>query len=270
MNSDRLSSALHGKRVLITGASSGIGEALTRLLAGRGAHLILAARREGALLALQQELGTDSSPISVYPADLRDPAALAGLLAYLHELPGGLDIVVSNAGHSIRRPIRESLDRYHDFTRTMALHYLAPVRLLLSVLPLLERNGGQVVSVSTVNVLLLPVPHWAAYQASKAAFDTWLRSAGPELARIGVAATSLYFPLVRTPMILPTEAYRRWPAMSSRQAARLIGRCLYTRRRVWKPWWLFPGQLASVLLRWAWEAFAARKRKERGDRHEGH
>lgn len=109
----------------------------------------------------------------------------------LYQLPNGLDVIVSNAGKSIRRSIHDSLDRYHDFTRTMAINYFAPVRLLLSIIPLLEKNKGQIINVSTINALLLPIPYWAAYQASKGAFDTWFRSVAPELNAIGIATTTI-------------------------------------------------------------------------------
>jgi short-subunit dehydrogenase len=110
-----------------------------------------------------------------------------------------------------------------------------------------------VINVSAVNVLLAPAPKWAAYQASKTAFDQWFRSVGPELNARGVATTSIYLPLVRTRMIEPTTGYRKMPAMQPRQVARLICRAINSRRRSYAPWWLFPAQLASVLLRWPWE-----------------
>ena len=189
------------------------------------------------------------SQVDVFPADLRNEEEMQRLLHFLHQLPNGLDIVISNAGHSIKRPVYDSLDRYHDYTRTMSINYFAPVQLLLSTIPLLEQKKGQIINVSTINALLYPFPHWAAYQASKAAFDTWLRSAAPELHIRGITVTSLYFPLVRTPMIAPTAAYQHAPAMSALHAARLIGHAIYTRKRVYKPWWSLFGQLGSVLFR---------------------
>lgn len=248
-HSQKLRLALVGKTVLITGASSGIGEQLSYLLADQRVHLILVARREDKLQAMKKELEARGATISLFAADLRQEQEMEGLLAFLHQLPDGLDLVVSNAGHSIRRSIYDSLDRLHDFTRTMAIHYFAPVRLLMSVLPLLEKKQGQIINISTVNALLLPFPQWAAYQASKAAFDTWFRSAQPEMNNRGISTTSIYFPLVRTPMIEPTEAYRTFPAMSSMHAARIVGKAIYSKRKLYKPWWLIFGQLASVIFR---------------------
>ncbi|WP_203333575.1 SDR family NAD(P)-dependent oxidoreductase [Planococcus beigongshangi] len=248
-NPKKLKNELDGKTVLITGASSGIGREFAYLLAGTTAHLILVARREGDMRIMKEEIEKGSASVMVFPADLRNEKELAKLLELLHGLPDGLDVIVSNAGISINRPIEKSLDRYHDFTRTMALNYFAPVQLMLSLIPLLEKKNGHIVNISTINALLLPVPHWAAYQASKTAFDTWLRSAEPELKNRNISTTSIYLPLVRTPMIEPTTAYRKAPAMSPVHVAEIIGEALYSKRKVYKPWWLIFGQLASVVFR---------------------
>lgn len=248
-NPKKLKNELDGKTVLITGASSGIGREFAYLLAGTTAHLILVARGEGDMRIMKEEIEKDSASVMVFPADLRNEKELAKLLELLHGLPDGLDVIVSNAGISINRPIEKSLDRYHDFTRTMALNYFAPVQLMLSLIPLLEKKNGHIVNISTINALLLPVPHWAAYQASKTAFDTWLRSAEPELKNRNISTTSIYLPLVRTPMIEPTTAYRKAPAMSPVHVAEIIGEALYSKRKVYKPWWLIFGQLASVVFR---------------------
>lgn len=117
-----------------------------------------------------------------------------------------------------------------------------------------------------INALLLPLPHWAAYQASKAAFDTWFRSAAPELNMIGISTTSIYLPLVRTPMILPTAAYHKLPAMLSQHVAKMICNSIYSKRKIYKPWWLIFGQLASVLLRRYWEYSIPRKLRKKGER----
>jgi short-subunit dehydrogenase len=266
LNRERLAREIEGKTILITGASSGIGEQLSYLLAEYRVHLILVARRESRLLEMKSEITARGAEVSVFAADLRDQQEMDGLLSFLHQLPGGVDILLSNAGHSIRRSIRESLDRYHDFTRTMAINYLAPVQLLLSLFPLLARKKGRFINISTVNALLHPVPYWAAYQASKGAFDIWLRSAAPELNEAGITVTSIYLPLVRTPMILPTASYRKWPAMTAEHAAKLIARIMYSRRTQYKPWWLWPGQLGSVLFGRLIEYQILRNVRKKGNR----
>ena len=267
LNRLRLERAIKGKTILITGASSGIGERLAYLLGEFDTHLILVARREERLQAVKR--GIEAAGVGkadVLCADLRKDEEMEFVLTELGRLPYGLDIVVSNAGHSIKRPIRESLDRFHDFTRTMAINYYAPVRLLLSVIPQLERNHGHIINVSTINTSLIPLPYWAAYQASKTAFDTWVRSSSPELESHGISITSAYLPLVRTPMIEPTAVYREMPAMSAEQAARLIARSIYKKQRTIRPWWLLFGQLASVIGRGLWERLIPGRLQRRGGR----
>jgi len=253
LNKKKLGCKLNGKNVLITGASSGIGEELAYLLADINVHLILVARREEKLLTMKGEIEKKAAKVSIFSADLRNKEEMEGLLTFIHQLPDGLDLVVSNAGKSIRRSINDSLDRYHDFTRTMAINYFAPVQLLLSTIPLLKKNQGQIINISTVNVLLIPIPYWAAYQASKSAFDTWFRSAAPELNAMGISTTSIYLPLVKTPMILPTAAYEKTPAMCPNHVAKIICKSMYTKRKKYKPWWLIFGQLASTIFRGIWE-----------------
>jgi short-subunit dehydrogenase len=264
----KLNEFLYGKTVLITGASSGIGEQIAYLLADTNTHLILVARRKEKLLTVKSKVEKSSAKVSIFSADLRKEGELEELLQFLHQLPNGLDVIVSNAGKSIRRPIADSLDRYHDFTRTMAINYFAPVQLLLSVIPTLKKNQGHIINISTINALLVPVPNWAAYQASKSAFDTWLRSAAPELKASGVATTTIYLPLVKTPMILPTKAYGKAPAMNAKHVANIVGKSMYTRRKVYKPWWLLFGQLASVLFRWFWDWIMPKVIDRRGKKHE--
>ncbi len=259
----RLERALRGKTILITGASSGIGEQTARLLGRWPVRLILAARRGDKLASIKADIERGPARVTVLAADLRNDEQLTSLIETLQRQPDGLDIVVSNAGLSIRRPVLQSLDRFHDFTRTMAINYFAPVRLLLSAIPLLQRRQGHIINVSTINASIVPFPNWAAYQASKTAFDVWLRSAAPELNAAGIAVTNVYLPLVRTPMIEPTPAYRNAPAMSAEQAARLVARSIYARRPIVRPWWLVWGQLGSVLFRGVWERFMTRRLRRR-------
>lgn len=266
INKKKLAVKLEGKTVLITGASSGIGEHLAYMLADMNIHMILVARREEKLLAIKSDIEQKTARVSIFPADLRKAEDMEAFLTFIHQLPDGLDYIVSNAGKSIMRPINNSLDRYHDFTRTMAINYFAPVQLMLSTVPILAKTQGHFINISTINVLLQPIPYWAAYQASKSAFDVWLRSSAPELNVMGISNTSIYLPLVKTPMILPTKAYNKAPAMSPDHVAKIICRSMYTKRRYYKPWWLIFGQLGSVLLRGIWELTAPIVLKGRGKR----
>ena len=266
-NEQELARELERKTVLITGASSGIGKQLAYLFAGTQSHLILVARREELLLEIKNEIEISGTQVSIYPADLRNRDEMAGLLEFIHQIPGGLDIAVSNAGISINRSIEASLDRFHDFTRTIAINYFAPVELILSIIPLLKKNKGHIINVSTINALLIPIPFWAAYQASKSAFDVWFRSAAPELNAMGIMTTSIYLPLVRTPMILPTPAYSNAPAMEPEHAAKIIARSIYRKKKKHIPWWMVFGQLGSVLFRGIWEGLLPGWLRKRGERH---
>lgn len=257
----KLQRKLAGKTVLITGASYGIGECLVESLAETKAHLLLVARTADKLREVKQRVEAKGGRADVFPCDLTNSAEVQTLLQQLLQLPGGIDVVVNNAGKSIRRSIFDSLDRLHDFSRTMNLNYFGPVQLLLSLIPTLVARQGHVINVSAVNVLLAPAPKWAAYQASKTAFDQWFRCVGPELNARGVSTTSIYLPLVRTRMIEPTQEYKNMPAMQPEQVAQLICRAINSRRRTYGPWWLMAAQLASVLLRWPWELFMSRRLK---------
>jgi short-subunit dehydrogenase len=138
------------------------------------------------------------------------------------------------------------------------------VQLLLALIPGLVARRGQVINISAINVLLAPMPRWAAYQASKSAFDQWLRSVAPELNARGVATTTLYLPLVRTRMIEPTAAYKKMPAMQPEEVAALICRAILSRKQNYMPWWLPPAQLASLLLRRSWEMLLTRLSGQEG------
>lgn len=249
----KLRKRLAGKTVLITGASYGIGESLAEALAETKAHLLLVARTADKLLEVKQKVEAKGGRADVFACDLSNAEAVDNLLQQLLQQPNGIDIVVSNAGKSIRRSIFDSLDRLHDFTRTMNLNYMGPVQLLLGLIPTLVARKGHVINVSTANAVLLPPPKWAAYQASKTAFDQWFRCVGPELNARGVATTSIYLPLVRTRMIEPTKGFEKLPAMKPEHVARVICRAINSRRRSYGPWWLWAAALGSVLFRWPWE-----------------
>lgn len=251
-NREALSRLLNNKTVLITGASYGIGEALVNLLAGINVHLILVARTQDKLQQLKQQVEPQVASCRIFPVDLSRQDQAEALISYVKQLPGGIDIFINNAGKSICRSIADSADRLHDFQRTMALNYFAPVQLSMGLLPELKQRQGQIINISALNVLLAPAPHWAAYQASKSAFDQWFRCAEPELKLANVQLTSLYFPLVNTRMIQPTYADKSVPAISAEHAAQIICRAIETRKPCFKPVWAILGQLGSVLFNRLW------------------
>ncbi|MFC5263322.1 SDR family NAD(P)-dependent oxidoreductase [Kribbella qitaiheensis] len=239
----RLERAADDRIVLVTGASSGIGEATAELLGAAGATVLLTARRADRLALVTDRITATGGHAAAYPVDLADLDAVDRLVQDVLVDYGRVDVVVSNAGKSIRRSLTDTTDRWHDVTRTNSVNYLGPVRLLTGLLPQMrDRGNGQVINVSTLNVDL-PAAHWAVYSASKTAFEAWLRCVAPEIRVDGVTTTSIHFPLVHTPMSAPT--YGPWvPGLTAAQAAEVIGRVLVTRPRVLMPWW---ARLASVL-----------------------
>jgi NAD(P)-dependent dehydrogenase (short-subunit alcohol dehydrogenase family) len=246
---DKLRSAVSGKTVLVTGASHGIGEASARKLAAAGATVLAVARSADRLDNLAASINAGGGRAVAYPTDLTDEAAVNVLTKQITENHGPLDIVVSNAGKSLRRSLHQQYERPHDFQRTIDINYLGPIWLLLGLLPAMrESGGGHIVNVSSVAVRVVPGPQWGAYQASKGAFDRWLRSVAPELHDDGVDVTSVYFALVRTRMIEPTPVLGKLPGMSSDGAADAIAKAIIERPRTNEPPWVWPAELASVLL----------------------
>jgi NAD(P)-dependent dehydrogenase (short-subunit alcohol dehydrogenase family) len=246
---DKLRSVVTGKTVMVTGASYGIGEATARKMAAAGATVLVVARSEERLEDLAAAINAGGGRAVAYPTDLTDEAAVGALTKQVTEDHGPVDIVVSNAGKSLRRSLHHQYDRPHDFQRTIDINYLGPIWLLLGLLPAMrEHGGGHIVNVSSVGARVVPGPQWGAYQASKGAFDFWLRSVAPELHADGVAVTSVYFALVRTRMIAPTPILGRLPSLSQDEAADAVAKAVIERPRVNEPPWMWPAELASVLL----------------------
>jgi acyl-CoA synthetase (AMP-forming)/AMP-acid ligase II/NAD(P)-dependent dehydrogenase (short-subunit alcohol dehydrogenase family) len=240
----RLRDAVAGKVVLITGASSGVGEASARRLAKAGATVLLVARRVELLERLRDEIEAGGGTAFVHSCDLSDVERAGALAEEVLAEHGHVDVVVSNAGVSIRRWVSESYDRFRDIERTINTNYLGPVRLLLGLLDSMrERGSGHIVAVATVGVSLPPL-RWSAYIASKAAFETWLAGVAPEVRADGVRTTSIHLQLVRSPMLGPFKMWRYIPGMSSEEAAGIVARAIVQRPRTIAPLW---GRMASAV-----------------------
>lgn len=247
---ERLRGAVTGATVLVTGASFGIGEATARKLADAGATVLLAARSADKLDEIAATIAARGGRAVSYPGDLSDEAVVTTLAKRIIDEHGAPDIIVSNAGKSIRRSLHDQYDRPHDFDRTIGINYLGPVWLLLGLLPAMrERGRGHIVNVSSVGVRVPPGPRWGAYQASKGAFDMWLRSVAAELHADGVDVTTIYMALIHTRMTAPTESLRNVPGLHPDQAADIIAKAIIERPRTIAPWWLWPAEVATVLLR---------------------
>jgi short-subunit dehydrogenase len=217
-----LNGAVKGRIILITGASSGIGASVATQLGAAGATVLLVARTREKLEEVADEVEDGGGTAYVHPCDLSDPDDVDRMAKEVLAEHDHVDVLVNNAGKSIRRSVNRSYDRFHDYQRTMALNYFAPVKLILDLLPIMrERGAGHIVNVSTIG-LQINTPRFAAYLASKAALDAFSRSIGPEIISDGVHVTTVYMPLVRTPMIAPTKIYDRFPTLSPEEAADLI------------------------------------------------
>ena len=226
-------SPLTGRTVLVTGASSGIGEATAVAAAARGAHVVLVARREAELDRVRASIEAAGGRASSYVADLTDLDGIDALVGRVLADVGAVDYLVNNAGRSIRRSLELSHDRFHDFERTMAINYFGPVRLTMGLLPAMRAQGfGHVVNVVTWGVQM-KAPKFAAYIASKSALDAWARVAGRETYADGVTFTNMRFALVRTAMVVPTDAYDGRASMTAEQAAARVVRALEERPVTW-------------------------------------
>ena len=211
---------LRGKRVVLTGASSGIGEAAAELFAHQGATVVVVARRHELLEAVAQRITAHGGSAFALPCNLSDLAAVDELVKTVEDRIGGVDILVNNAGRSIRRPLAESLDRWHDVERTITLNYYSPLRLIRGFAPgMFERGDGHIINVSTWGVFSEASPLFSVYNASKAALSTVSRVIETEWSDRGVKSTTLYYPLVKTPMIAPTKEFDELPAMTPGEAA---------------------------------------------------
>lgn len=237
-------SPLAGRTVLVTGASSGIGEATARAAAARGAHVVLVARRVDELDRVRASIEAAGGHASSYVADLADLEAVDALVERVLAEVGTVDYLVNNAGRSIRRSLDLSYDRFHDFERTMAINYFGPVRLTMGLLPAMRAQGfGHVVNIVTWGVQM-KAPKFAAYIASKTALDTWSRIAGRETYAEGVTFTNMRFSLVATAMVVPTDAYDNRTSMSAEQAAAKVVRALEDRPVTWDT---VPGRIGGVV-----------------------
>ncbi len=226
-------SPLVGRTVLVTGASSGIGEATALEVAARGAHVLLVARREAELERVRASIEAAGGRASSYALDLTDLDAIDVLVERVLSEVGAVDYLVNNAGRSIRRSLELSHDRFHDVERTMAINFFGPVRLTMGLLPAMRAQGfGHVVNIVTWGVQM-KAPKFSAYIASKTALDTWARIAGRETYADGVTFTNMRFALVRTAMVVPTDVYDNRASMSPEQAAAKVVRALEDRPVTW-------------------------------------
>jgi NAD(P)-dependent dehydrogenase (short-subunit alcohol dehydrogenase family) len=217
-----LKGTVGGKVVLVTGGSSGIGLAAAHKFAEAGAVTVICGRDQDKLDEACKEAKAKGYQFIAYPADIADMADCDRFINLLVANHGGVDFLINNAGRSIRRAIEASYDRFHDFERTMQLNYFGCLRVTMGVLPgMVAKKRGHIVNISSIGVLT-NAPRFSAYVASKAALDAWTRCASSEYADVGITFTTINMPLVRTPMIAPTNIYKNVPTLAPEEAADLI------------------------------------------------
>jgi NAD(P)-dependent dehydrogenase (short-subunit alcohol dehydrogenase family) len=214
--------AVNGKTVVITGASSGIGKAAAMKIAAAGGIPLLVARTQEKLDEVKAEIEAAGGSAYVYPADLSDYDSIDDVAQRIFADHASVDVLVNNAGRSIRRSVALSYDRFHDYERTIKLNYLGTVKLILGLLPhMREKKSGHIVNVSSIGVQTNP-PRFSAYVASKSALDAFTRVVSSETIGDNVTFTTIHMPLVRTAMIAPTKMYDSFPTISPDEAADLI------------------------------------------------
>ena len=228
-----LKGTVAGKVVLITGGSSGIGLAAAHKFAEAGATTIICGRDQDKLDEACAEAKAKGYQFIAYSADIADMADCDRFVQLLIDNHGGVDFLINNAGRSIRRAIESSYDRFHDYERTMQLNYFGCLRVTMGLLPgMVEKRKGHVVNISSIGVLT-NAPRFSAYVASKAALDAWTRCASSEFADQGITFTTINMPLVRTPMIAPTQIYNNVPTLSPEEAADMVAQaCIFKPVRI--------------------------------------
>lgn len=238
--------AVEHKNILITGGSSGIGKQTALLLARCHANVILVARTQSNLDEVKEQIEKSGGKASTYACDLTDIEAISTVSKQILKDHHHIDILINNAGRSIRRSVEESLERFHDFKRTMDLNYFGAVKLILEVLPkMMLRETGHIINISSIGVLANS-PRFAAYVASKAALDAFSRCLAAEVKNRNIHVTNIFMPLVRTPMIAPTKLYNYMPTRTPNDAALMVAEAIVNK----------PHSIASRMGRFASATYA--------------
>jgi short-subunit dehydrogenase len=193
---------LRGKRALITGASRGIGEALAREFASKGAHVVLVARTASAIENLAAELGG-----TAHAADLADPAQVATLIARVEDEAGSVDVLVNNAGVA---PTSGALQDWtqDEVEQIFRVNLISPADLCRQVIPgMLQRGCGHIVNVSSMAGVSV-FPGLTAYASTKAGLTQFTAGLRADLKRTPIGTTVVELGPVPTEMLDSVDDYK--------------------------------------------------------------
>lgn len=236
---DELRRKVQGKRILVTGASSGVGRSAALSLLEAGAHVLLVARRSDKLQEVADKAAGFDGTAFIYTCDLSDDDDREALITQVIKEHGGVDTLINNAGRSIRRTIYDAADRLHDYDRVMKINYFGAINLTI---PLVDRmrisgTGGHVINISTMGTQLSGTPRFGAYIASKNALEGFAESVSAETYNDGINWTTVHLPLTQTEMIAPAQnTWNAYPKLSVEAGADMILYAVaYEPIRVWHP-----------------------------------
>ncbi len=231
---------MKGRRIILTGASEGIGRALALELAARGARLALAARDRDRLESLAQECRARGGDAVAVPTDVTNTQDLEWLVAETLKAFGGIDAVVHNAGITMWSRF-DALADLSIFERVMEVNYHAPVRLTALTLPHLRESRGLIVAVASL-AGLTGVPERSAYSGSKHAMVGFFDSLRIELAGSGVDVSVIAPDFVVSEIHkraigpdgepLGTSPMKQSKIMTAEECARQIVRAMEKRQRL--------------------------------------
>lgn len=191
---------LEGKIALVTGGATGIGAATSRLLAGKGAHVIVSSEQPlDTIEAFATTLRDEGASASAISCDITDEAAIQALVDEVERRHGRLDILVNSAGLCFLAPVEEM--RPAQIQALFAVNTIGPILLTRAVLPLMRRGGGGSIVIISSGSAVIGVEGLAAYSASKVAIAHFVRTLAPELRRSGIRVNAVAPGSVRTPML---------------------------------------------------------------------